>query len=218
MGHDEIRAFLADREGLTGSARTRFLKVLDQYDAFRRVRFRRTWAMLLCISILISGLCYLLDIPHRHWLDTLVWPGSLFLCIGPIWCIRRQEQRPPRLHGETEWRAYCQFLRPLILTEHPGLLDRNLASPSTAPGRLVSKPIDLLREQFKSPGLDYWWSALAGLWCAMITLLVLNHLLIEPSRWLALLLPVAGLLGGPLAGALGQSFVYRMAQKGAGSS
>jgi hypothetical protein len=218
MSHDEIRVFLADREGLTGSARSRFWEILDRYDAFRRVGFQCTWTILLILSLFISGLCYFLDPTRSHWIDLLVWPGAFLLSIGPIWHIRRQERRPFRIDAETEWRAYCLFLRPIILAEQPGLLDRNLASPATVTGQILPRPFYLLKEQIKTQGLDYWWSALGGIWGAMILLLILHYLLVEPGRWLAFSFPIAGLLVGPLLGSLVQSGVYFLARRGVGDS
>lgn len=218
MTDGEVRSFLADREGLTGSARRRFFEVLDRYGAFRQVGFRRTWSLLLPVSLFVSAICYAFDTPSRPRLDLLVWPGSFLLSIGPIWFVRRQEQRPLRIDGETEWRAYCLFLRPLIMAECPGFLDRNLALPPPPDSGVAGHPILLLRDQIKTRGLDYWWSALGGLWCGMLLLVLLHQLFLGPDQRLLLFLPLIGFLVGPLIGALGRTVVYFDTQRRAGDS
>ncbi len=208
-----IREFIADRENLPVSARTRFYGVLDQFGAFRpRVR-RRDWRLLLLVSVALFLACWTFDRP-AGWREAWPWPCFLVLCTVPVWTIRRHERLSHQVDRETEWRAYCLFLRPLIVARFPGLLDRNLDSPMPAPNQIVPRPRSLLREIFTYRGLDFWWAALVGLWCGMALLLVMRLVWGEVSDLLPLVMAVLGFVGGPVLWSFGQALVYHVAQKG----
>lgn len=209
-----IREFIADRENLPVSVRKRFYGVLDQYGAFRpRVR-RRDWRLLFLVSVAWSLVCGALDAP-ANWREAWPWPCFLVLCLVPaVWTIRRYEKFSHLVDHETEWRAYCLFLRPLIIARFPGLLDRNLDSPMPAPNQVVPRPRSLLREIFSYRGIDFWWAALVGTWCSMALLLIVRLGLGALSDLLPPVFAVVGFFGGPVVWSFGQALVYDLAQKG----
>jgi hypothetical protein len=208
-----IREFIADRENLPVSARQRFFHVLDQFGAFRpRIR-RRDWRLLLLVSVAWALVCGVLDAP-ASWREGWPWPCFLVVCLVPVRAIRRHERLSHFVDHETEWKAYCLFLRPLIIARFPGLLDRNLDSPVPAPNQVVPRHRSLLREIFAYRGLDFWWAALVGTWCTMGLLLAVRLVLGEISDLVPPVLAAVGFLGGPVVWSFGQALVYHVAQKG----
>jgi hypothetical protein len=204
-----ISEYLADREGLRGTVRRRFIALLERYG-FRTAR-RRSWRLLLLVSTFVSTASLLLDSPFEHWVDVASWSGYFFLTAGPIWYIRRQEKHLGEIDAETEWLAYCRFLRPLILANHPGLLDRNLELSACIHDEIHASPVLTRPKFFVERGADYGWACLLGIWCNMIALLVLRHAVENPGRIWSLL-PVVGFFVGPIAWALWQNTVYLLAQ------
>lgn len=208
---EEVVEFLADREGLSGGARRRFLNLLREYGSFRQVARPRTWRTLFLVSVLLALIGFVLD-NRSAWSDRLVWPGCLLLAMGPIWRFHRKETGAPDSHRETDWHAYCLFLRPVILSEHPGLLDRNRNSLPQESARERVQSLPTLRDLVHERGPDFWWSAVLGLWCGMLALLVV-HLTLAATRWvLSVAFPIGGLLLGPAIWTLLQRIIYRIAR------
>jgi hypothetical protein len=203
LATEKVAEFLADREGLAGGARERFRRLLHEYGGFRDISAPSPLRIPIFVSsmLAISGL--LLDHPTR-WSDGLVWVVYTLLSVGLIWRLRREHSDVRRFDRETDWEAYCLFLRPVILSDHPGLLDRN----ATNHGRkVVTSPQHLsriLRSWVHERAPDLWWSALIGLWCGMVALLV-THLAKLVTSWMGSI----ALLGGGVLLGLTTWFLWR---------
>jgi hypothetical protein len=166
---------------------------------------------LLVVTLLLALIGFVLDyLSGRS--DRLIWPGCVLLAMGPIWRFHRKETEAPDADRETDWYAYCLFLRPVILSEYPGLLDRNRNSPpqGSAWNRLQSLPT--VRNLVNERGPDFWWSAVLGLWCGMLALLVVHLVLAATGRALSAAFPICGLLLGPAVWTLVQRVIYGIAR------
>lgn len=143
---------------------------------------------------------------------SLVWSGSGLLALGSVWCVRRLERRSRGADYEVEWRAYCLYLRPLIVTEFPGLLDRNRAACMASAGEAETRVIPLLGELLSARGVDFWWSCTLGLWLGMTGLLVLLCCQTNPGLLGMCLLPLGGFMVGPVLWSGWQALVLRLAR------
>ncbi len=206
---ENVAEFLADREGLAGGARERFRRLLHEYGGFRdtSVPGSSRTPILGSLLLALSGLA--LDYPVR-WSDGLVWVGYALLSAGLIWRLRREHTNLRRFDRETDWEAYCLFLRPVILSDHPGLLDRNATDRGQKAGGSPVNPSPLLRSLVHERGPDFWWSALLGLWGGMAALLV-THVAVTATSWLGSITFLAGgLLLGLVTWRLWRRFAYVM--------
>jgi hypothetical protein len=132
--------------------------------------------------------------------------------MGPIWRFHREEKRALQPDRETDWQAYCLFLRPVILSDYPGLLDQNKNNLGHEAARLMLRPLPMLRNLVHEQGPDFWWSAVLGLWAGLVALLV-THLAITATSWiLSLAFPVVGLLLGPVSWILWRRLIHLFAQ------
>jgi hypothetical protein len=204
---------LADREGLTGKARQRFLEFLANFD--RPVR-PGSWRILLSVSATASVLGLFL----------VPWPGSgqafppfLFFWLGSAvlgmilsFGLRRAEQAPIQHDPELNWRVYCLVLRPILLTENPGLLDRNLPTDRSAHETAVVRPVEVCRSIYLDRGADFWWSSILGLWLGMFVLL-LGHLKLGWSPTWLWILPLTGLALGPILWSIIQWTAWHVARR-----
>lgn len=195
LSTENVAEFLADREGLAGGARERFRRLLHEYGGFRDtpVPGRSRTPILVSSLLAVAGL--ILDHPTR-WSDGLVWVVYALFSAGLIWRLRREDSDVRRFDRETDWEAYCLFLRPVILSDHPGLLDRNATSLGQKAGESPVRPLPMLRSLVHERGPDFWWSALLGLWGGMLALLV-THVAVTATGWMG---SIAFLAGGLLLG------------------
>ena len=210
LSSENVAEFLADREKVVGRARQQFLHLLREYGSFRQSSRPRRTRTLVAISLAIALAGYAIE--HTpNWADRLVWPGGVLLAIVPIWRVHREESQSPHTDLETDWHAYCLFLRPVILIEYPGLLDRNKNSTRREAATKKLLPLPVLRNLVRERGSDFWWSALLGLWCGMLTLVV-AHLAAVATNWLlAFAFPVGGMVLGPGIWTIWQRIIYRIA-------
>lgn len=209
--HD-VAEFLADRECLAGRSRERFLRLLHEYGSFRQVSRPRRSRTLILVSLLLALTGFVFDHPSG-WSDGLIWSGTVLLAAIPVWRIHREERQAPHFDRETDWQAYCLFLRPLILNEHPGLLDHNANNSQPEPdvGRLL-RPLPMLRNLVLERYSDFWWATILGLWCGMAALII-THLAICATNWMiSLAFPVGGLLFGPAIWILCRRIIYLIAK------
>ena len=211
VSSENVAEFLADREGLVGGARVRFRRLLDQYGGFREKTPRRNVGTLILVSSLLALTGFVWDDPSG-WRDTLVWAGYGLLSTGLIW---RHHLEAGKVHcsdRETEWQAYCLFLRPVILSDHPGLLDRNTKNDRHESARSMLRPIPIFRNLVHGPGLGFWRSAMVGLWCGMVALLI-THATGTATNWiLSLAFPAVGILLGVVVWMLGLQLIYVFAK------
>jgi hypothetical protein len=166
---------------------------------------------LILVSLLLALTGFLLDHPSG-WIDGLIWFGTVLLAAIPVWRFHREESQAPQFDRETDWQAYCLFLRPAILSEHPGLLDRNANSSRPEPDRRLLRPLPMFRNLVQERGSDFWWATILGLWCGMLALLV-THLAVCATSWrVSVTFHVGGLLLGPAIWILWRRFIYQIAK------
>lgn len=210
LSAQDVAEFLADREGLAGRSRERFVRLLREYGSFRQVSRPRRSRTLILVSLLLAFIGFILDHPSG-WSSGLTWTGSVLLAVIPIWRFHWEESRAPQFDRETDWQAYCLFLRPVILSEHPGLLDHNASNPKPEPNRRQLRPLPMLRNLIREHGSDFWWANILGLWCGMMALLV-THLAVCATSWkVSLTFPVGGLMLGPTIWILWRRIIYLIA-------
>jgi hypothetical protein len=173
LSSESVAEFLADREGLVGGARERFRRLLHEYGGFRdlSVPARSRIPILVSSFLALGGLA--LDHPAR-WSDGLAWVAYALLAAGLIWRLRRGDHHVRHFDRETDWEAYCLFLRPVILSDHPGLLDRNAADHGQNPEKAPLRSLPMLRSLVHERGPEFWWSALLGLWGGLAALIVVR--------------------------------------------
>ena len=126
----DLADYFADREGLSGAARARFLRLLSQSLGVGRST-RESGRRALCAGAAVMGLvCLGLDYwAHRGGVSTwliVAWAACACAGAGLGLAHRRVELRTPEPSLDIHWRVYCLLIRPIILVEQPGLLDRNL--------------------------------------------------------------------------------------------
>jgi len=202
-----VAEFLADREGLAGTARERFRHLLQQYGGFSdRIHPRRALTPTL-VALLLGGTGAVLDHP-RGWSDALVWTLFGMLSAGLIWSVCLDETKRLCVNPETEWEAYRLFLRPVILSEHPGLLDRNAPTGLRKRGHLTADSSATIRALVYQRGPDFWRAILGGSWFGAGMLVVARQHVTRPD-WLWLIaFPAAGFLLGFGAWLLWRRLVY----------
>jgi hypothetical protein len=190
-----IAEFLADREGLVGAARDRFRRLLHEYGGFPEVERanRRRFPILVYLLLGLTGLLW--ENP-TEWGDRLAWVEYGVLSVGLWWQLRREDRRFLAVDRETHWEAYCLFLRPVILSDHPGLLDRNALGCGPKDASVASEPISSFRRVLHEGGRDLWWSGLVGVWAGTELRMVIHQALASAGGFWSLLFPVGGLLLG----------------------
>ncbi len=199
-----IADYLAQREALTGETRRRFLHLLATDFNYRPQVSRHVLWLLGAIAAGFVGLG--LDV----WLNRGILPGWLWFgwpalsaCGVGLSLTRRlhEETGGPR-HRELHWRVYCLLVRPIILVEQPGLLDRNRPVYQAPLVNLADSPFRSVRSLMSGRGGQFWRAALAGLWLGMGGLLLVRSQAVDNPY--ALLLPFGGILVGPTVWGLSQ--------------
>lgn len=212
-----LAEYIADRERLTGAARRRFLRFIDQSLGFHQPTRSANWRSLFVISLAAGVICLAVD----RWLtgaDVPTWRAAAWLVCAGIGAsfsllIGRAEQKKVDVDRDIHWRVYCLVLRPVVLAERPGLLDRNLADDKSDQEQLLVRPSESFRGMVRDGGADLWWSGALGLWGGMLVLLISRWFTNSaPATWM-LLIPAAGIVAGPLAWAFWQCAAYRFAMR-----
>src|SRR5665213_1364939 len=208
----DVAEFLADREGLVGAARIRFLRLLREYGSFRQVSRPQRSRTLILVSLVLTLAGFVFD-SQSGWGSGLVWFSCLLLSLGPVWRFHREESRLLQPDRGSDWRTYCHFLRPVVLSDNPGLLDRNLRNLQLESTQPMYRTIPMLGALIQERGPDFWWSIVLGLWCGMTALLLITHLAITATNWMqSLTFPVGGMLFGPVIWAVWRRIIYLMAK------
>jgi len=204
-----IAEFIADREGLVGGARERFCRLLDQYGGFReRPRAPQLHRpIFVAILLALTGLFW--EWP-REWSRGLVWIEYTVLSTGLIWRLRKEERRSQQIDRETHWEAYRLFLRPVMLSDHPGLLDRNASHGRIGDGLLPSQSAPTIRRLIHERGPDFWWSILVGCWAGTGALVIIRQGPTATSWWWSIAFPASGLLLGFATWLLWRQLVFVM--------
>jgi len=205
-----VPEYFADREGLSGTARERFLRLLKQTFRVTESPPGRRWPALLAAAAVSGPVCLVLDL--RGGGDPL-WTkiGWLaFSAVGVALALgcRRAARVTAPADPEVQWRVYCLLIRPALLAEFPGLLDRNLRDDRSESESLVVKPAAAVQLMYADRGDDFWSSALWGLWIGMAGgLLSRLYLSAVPATW-SFALPVAGMAAGPIMWALWECWAF----------
>lgn len=211
LSTESVVEFLADREGLAGAKRDRFRHLLHEYGGFREASPPRYSRPLIIIAVVLALSGLALDRPSG-WTDNLVWVVYLFVAAGLTWRLSREESEVGHFDRETDWQAYCLFLRPVILNDHPGLLDRNAKSAGQESTQSMLRPVPLIRALMHERGPDLWVSVMLGLWGGMATMLVAHLTVTITNLFLSLAFPAAGLLLGLVVWMLSRRLIYTVAK------
>jgi hypothetical protein len=207
----DVAEYLADREGLVGQPKHRFLRLLHGYGSFRQVSRPKRLLTLILVSLILTVAGFILDC-QSGWRSSLVWLYSLLLSVGPVWQLHREESRLCHPDPESDWQAYRQFLRPVVLSDHPGLLDQNSKNLRSESEQSLFHMVPMFRNLMLERGPDFWWSIVFGLWCGMSVLLII-HLAIASTSWmLSLILPLVGMVVGPVIWTVWRRIIYLMAK------
>lgn len=203
---DAIADYLADREGLQGTVRSRFIELLDISFGFKLQH--PNWSALALSASVASVAMAGVFLELRRGLSTesgLLWFGVIGLGLVLMCSLVRAHGQSRQGSREIEWRAYCLLIRPLILAEHPGLLNRNLAGESKINPQAIPVPAvaDILRG---SRPINLWLPASAG-WSVGAASLVCWQSLGGAPRWV-FVLPLLGSCLGPLAWGLFRRSAY----------
>lgn len=155
----------ADREGLTGKARERFLTVLNEtlVPALTRSGGHwRTWALLSALFTPVALLLFQFaqDYPPPNW---LVLGCIAYSCIGIAFALGfRRAREISRSNVEMNWVTYCTIFRPALLELVPGLLDRNLAADPSERTIVETKRALSFNELWRDRDEEFWSSSLSG--------------------------------------------------------
>lgn len=211
-----LAEYFADREGLTGIGRVQFLDFIEGSLGASQPQRPGKWQTLLLISVGVGVVGLMLD---TYTAAGEVLPGIMawgaFSLLGIIlaFILRRAERRNHPVDHEIHWRAYCLLLRPVVLVEKPGLLDRNLADDEGSQEQLELTPLSSFRYMLRERGADFWWSGGVGILSGMLGIILWHRL--SPrlfSKW-EVALPLCGMLIGPAVWALIQYTAYWLARR-----
>ncbi len=132
-----LAEYLADREGLTGAARDRFLMFLGESLGFHQPARPGHWRTLLALTLLsgLAGLAF--DYPNHpaeaSW-RLAFWPGCVLLGVLLAWRLRQAEGKQAEPDLEIHWRVYCLLLRPVASNRQlQSIIDTYLSETYTAP-------------------------------------------------------------------------------------
>lgn len=161
--------YLADREGLRGAARRRFLRFARETLGYKLARpFRGEYLAWLLPAFALAGLAVTFE--TGPWpLSPVVWLAYLAAGFALAALAVRDAAHAVRASRETEWLIYCHLLRPVVLAEAPGLLDRNLAAARPA-SLLDWRPRFAFTDFLRMRGTAFWTALALGGVAGMIAL------------------------------------------------
>jgi hypothetical protein len=167
---------------------------------------------LLVVSVLVGAASPMFSdrVGTSNW-GVWIWGGCSLLGVALALALRGARRRPVTIDQETHWRVYCLLLRPAILAEKQGLLDRNEVGDRSAHERLSLLPVDSLLTMIREGGADLWWSITMGLWCGMLGFLLVTVYFAPVSLGWAIAVPVAGLAMGPVGYTCGRNMALQWA-------
>lgn len=203
---DSIAGYLADREGLKGIGRSRFIGLLDSSFGFKLRRPNRSVFALgaWVASVAVAGI--LLELSRGlSVVSVLLWLGVTSLGAALVFALVRVQRQPSPSSREIEWRAYCLLIRPMILAERPGLLDCNLATGSNEGKQEIAAPAvtNLLRG---IRPINVWLPASVG-WGVGAAALIFWNFVFGAERGV-FVLPLLGSFLGPLVWGLFRLSAY----------
>ncbi len=198
-----IAEFLAQREALTGEARRHFIHLLAEEYNYRSQASRPALWLFAAVAAGFVGLG--LDV----WMNRGALPGWLWFswpalsaCGASLSLTKRLHEDAGPRHRELHWKVYCLLVRPIILAERPGLLDCNLPVYLAPLSILADTPLRSVRSLMSGRGEQFWRAAFTGLWSGMAGLLLIRSQSVESPY--SLLLPLGGMLAGPVFWGIGQ--------------
>jgi hypothetical protein len=129
-----ICEYIADREGLSGTARRYFIACLVHSYGFglptRSGLPVGTQVAFVAVPVLLGAF----ELGKRGDMrSALVWFFWATISAAIVLLVRNRERDEAAPSREAEWQVYCTLFRPIILEQRPGLLDRNLACPAPEP-------------------------------------------------------------------------------------
>ncbi len=208
---------LADREGLNGAARHVFLLLLR--DAFGFNLKTPGWAAA-TIGVCAAGVALfgiLIEPSLREnivpVIDWILWMGVVGLGAALAFAVACARRASEPIDREIEWRTYCLLVRPQILSERPGLLDRNLADDYGARERMVVSAGAAVIAMLQSRRSDLWVPAAIG-WTVGSMALIIWRVTVGPSVW-PFALPILGMTLFLLAWCMIRLSVFRRIERAA---
>lgn len=203
-----VADYLADREGLAGTARATFLHIMHQMLGLQADSPR--WVAMGLVLLAIGVACFGLAVelwPGSNASTMALWfavamPGAALAAI----LMRAQRQAPP-LDGEIEWRVYCWLIRPVILVEKPGLLDRNHPADRGMAEAMNIRPTEVLGAMLRERRATFWGSAALG-WSVGVLVLIACRLLWPANPWV-FALPLLGMVLAPFIWWIGRICAFR---------
>jgi hypothetical protein len=212
-----VAEYLADREGLSGPTRANFVRLLG--EAFG-VKPRKLWPFALVTggwATVVAVVGVLLELRQGESIVFIaLWIALTGLGIVIAAFLADAQRRSQRIDNELEWRAYCLLLRPLILADRPGLLDRNRAIQTLKDELLVRQKGAVLKAVVRAHGISLWGPAALG-WGCGTAMLVAARISEGPRVW-AFGIPVLATALCPAAWCLFRLMVFRRMKGGAGES
>lgn len=203
-----VAEYLADREGLTGAARAAYLRLLHEVFGFRSVQRGRIGVFLGIFMAVVAGVGIGVELATGagsracwHWLAMGAAGSALAIETARA---RRDERSAER---EFEWRAYCLVVRPLILRDRPGLLDRNHAADRGPDDTGAGEHRLSVEAVLRNRGVDLWAPAGIGWACGSLAGLIWRFAA-GPQPWF-LALPVGAAVAGTAAWSVFRSSVFR---------
>jgi len=183
--------YLADREGLVGAGREKFIALLR--DAFGFGAQRPKWDVAALSAwvamVTLAGIAVELNRDGRV-ATLMTWLGVGAVGVALVFALARSRRRSGRGDREIDWRAYCLVIRPMILAERPGLLDRNLAAASIERQNSPLGTVDVFRDV---DPVHLWLPAAVG-WALGAVPLLLWHFAVGAQWWMFLLPPAGTIL------------------------
>ena len=190
-----VAVYLADREGLSGDARSRFIRILEEDFQYTSAHRQTPWLVLLACGIAPGFMALTADgwMNHGH-LPLWLWIGwPCFAGAGALMALALRHAKQRRdSEPDLQWRVYCILVRPMIASDNPGLLDRNLPLHSETVESLSLTPLTSVRLMIKDPMPGQWRAALVGLWIGSAALFVLRTGRHSTNEWM-ICLPAAGI-------------------------
>jgi hypothetical protein len=196
-----IARYLAEREALTGSAKDSFLRILAEEFQYHDEAPSIAWRAWLFLAFSAGLVALAIDaclrngsLPLLLWVG---WPACSCAGVAIAFGLKNSDRDQRSTEFELQWRIYCLLVRPMILADNPGLLDRNLAVCRETVGELALTSLTSVQTVVKESRPKLLRSALVGLWFGMAVLLALRLSDHGQIGW-TISLPVAGGVLGPL--------------------
>lgn len=170
-----VADYFADREGLTGASRESFLRLLrDDFGITPQTPRRPALAVGTGAGgIALFGIWF--EMQHdRHLSFILLWIGVAALGVALAFVLTGAFKHIEPANREIEWRSYCLLIRPILIAERPGLLDRNLRDDHGIDERLETGFGRAMMAMLRGRRIDLWRGAAVGWGIGTAALVILR--------------------------------------------